>query len=138
MPYREEKTVKVRILAGGRIPFLGGNGPILTPIYLSEKMVNQLIALLGKDKVEIINDEAQETTAEVIVIPTEIQPEFVEVPKEVEIPVEPVQEEEVTPTEESDEEEVLVDEDEEEEAPTEEEEEEVRKPVAKAKKKNKR
>jgi hypothetical protein len=112
------KKLKVRIPHNGRIPFLGGNGPILSPIYLPEKQVRQIQLLIGKDKVEIINENKEE---KVIPVASEKLEETVIV-KEVEIPrveEEPVEEEVPEVVEEvetpAEEEEVSIEEDGEEE-----------------------
>lgn len=45
---------KVRILTNGRIPFMGGNGPILTPVNMEEKTI-EIMRKLGI-KIEIVED----------------------------------------------------------------------------------
>ena len=49
------KMLKVRILSQGRIPFLGGNGPILRPIFITEDQYKTL-SILGYN-VELVKDE---------------------------------------------------------------------------------
>jgi len=47
---------KIKILYNGRIPGLG-TGPIIKPISVTDDKLNQLITVLGRDKITVINEE---------------------------------------------------------------------------------
>lgn len=88
---------KVRILHHGAIPFMGGHGPIFNPIPVEEKTIKLLQTLLGKNKIEIVGEEAEQVTpaVEVKADVLEKASEVVETITEPEILVESTEEEEV-------------------------------------------
>lgn len=102
----KKDIVNVNILHNGRIPFLGGYGPINTPYPMERSTVEQLRRLIGDDKVVVLGEEPEQAPLEPAVDldpPTGVDPEENdETPdsgEEQSEPVAPVEEDEVVETE---------------------------------------